>query len=511
METEPKHYSTAEAEQLLKTKFDIPGSIRNFLGHENVRSLANLMADQSIRDLDILYLTGELTKEEAGQYRKVLPEVDDNKRVILEVVNKMLIRFKTALASCRNRKELGEVVLKALNDVVKLTVCLATTEIETYGGLLMSEFKDAWEFAVFEAVEDYVRKNSTPENVDFFKAMCLQADQRAPKKGETSRSEYLKERDRLNRIIDNPFYRSRLESVTDCHPLGDKAAKQLKEALEAESKEIIELAQYRKILFTPFALQEAEIAIMCDDVFENSSNYWPDTCMVELSLNPHEGVRKPQTKGMNTNGNLSFQVTLRDGVFPFFLSRTTGELCFVQNHAKSISCVMSEDQYLALKRTVYGLVLAYLKSKEPDIDDLFKEHKVITTRQQVEAVIEAESPALVEEPEDPVVPTWTYQAWVPTPKAIPDEEISVTRQTHERNAEYIRRLKGLSGNEVLAILKRLLDEPVRIQGSHHIFRSPRNNATFPIPIHSGESVKFPLLLSCLKKWDIPLEEFCNEI
>lgn len=518
METAPKQYSTAEAEQLLKTKFEIPGAIRSFLGHDNVRGLVAVMTDQGTRDMDILYLTGELTEKESLQYMKVLPDSDEKKRTMLEIADRMLEKVKMELAKCKTGRQTRKVICLALDSVAKLTsVHLAIREASTYRNLLLFEFGGYWETLIFEILSEYVQQDGSAENADFFKALKLWADKKTCDYGAVSQSAYLAEKDYFLYQLYDPVFRSKLESVTGYQPLEDNERKALKQAMKKEFDDIVELAQYRKISFTPFSFQDAEIAIMGEDILENDSFSLQDICAVELSLNPEEKTQKLHFVGM-CGGKVKLEWRLRQGVVSFFVNRVTGELCSVVSHAKPISRLMSEDQYLALKRTVYQVLRNYLESKEPDIDDLFK-GGTVAARDQVGAVLASPEPAKsaeetkeMKKTEAPVVPTWTYQPWKPIPKTGPDEEAApVSAKTHARNAEYIRRLRGLRGNEVLAVLKRIMGEPARIQGSHHIFLSPRNSTTYPIPIHATESIQLPLLLTCLKQWGLTLEEFCNEI
>ena len=89
-------------------------------------------------------------------------------------------------------------------------------------------------------------------------------------------------------------------------------------------------------------------------------------------------------------------------------------------------------------------------------------------------------------------------------KETPVEEAPVQEATPQPKP--IKRLsaaecRGFRGDEVLPVMKRLLGEPVRVSGSHYLFKSA-NGITLPIAIHGSGSVDPHSLRSNIEEWGI---------
>ena len=513
-----KALSELEVGKLLTSKVDIPGTVRSFLGHENVRELVAVVMSPDATDLDTILLTGQITPEELYQYIKVLPEFDENKRKIFETVQKMMAKFKIELLKCRNSDDVRKTMRSGLNSVIKLQWHLVVENQQTYRNMLMEFFYEMSQIEIFEIFQDFVQKNKTPEMVQAYRDIMSEGEANAmeDKKLEFQPKAYLEAKNELLTYLGNPVYRSRLDSITEKGQLDDKHYSQLKLTMKAGHEAIIALAQYRKINFTTFPFEDAEIAIMGEDIYgEDNKMGFRQTCAVEVCLDPRCKAKLPEPVKL-PDGFHNALFLSRPGVIQFVLNRASGELCYISHQTKPISNIMSEKLYLALKAMVYNFLLGYLKTKEPDIDDLFKKSTATTTLREKTGVSIKKALADTEIPGQAsgnysAIP-WTYQPWLPAGKElVPNLESEEEKQTHERNTAYVKRFKGIKGSKVLAVITRLLGEPVRISGSHHIFISPRNGIKYPIPIHEADEVKFPVLLASLKKWGVTLEEFNNEI
>lgn len=89
-------------------------------------------------------------------------------------------------------------------------------------------------------------------------------------------------------------------------------------------------------------------------------------------------------------------------------------------------------------------------------------------------------------------------------KESPAEEVSVQEVVPELEQPKrlsARECRGFRGNEVLSAMKRLLGDPVRVSGSHYLFRSA-NGITLPIAIHGSGSVDPNSLRSNIEAWGI---------
>ena len=69
-------------------------------------------------------------------------------------------------------------------------------------------------------------------------------------------------------------------------------------------------------------------------------------------------------------------------------------------------------------------------------------------------------------------------------------------------------IKAYTGKELIAKLKKLGFEILRIKGSHHYLKHPDGRSTV-IPVHSNESIGIGLFLKVLKDIEISKKEFEN--
>jgi predicted RNA binding protein YcfA (HicA-like mRNA interferase family) len=65
----------------------------------------------------------------------------------------------------------------------------------------------------------------------------------------------------------------------------------------------------------------------------------------------------------------------------------------------------------------------------------------------------------------------------------------------------VSRLPSLSGRALVAALKRLGFEVVRVKGSHHYLQHPDGRATV-VPVHAGEDIGRGLLAKILRDAEI---------
>jgi predicted RNA binding protein YcfA (HicA-like mRNA interferase family) len=65
----------------------------------------------------------------------------------------------------------------------------------------------------------------------------------------------------------------------------------------------------------------------------------------------------------------------------------------------------------------------------------------------------------------------------------------------------VTRLPGLTGKKLVAALKRLGFEVIRVRGSHHYLHHPDGRATV-VPIHAGETIGRGLLTKILRDTEL---------
>lgn len=69
------------------------------------------------------------------------------------------------------------------------------------------------------------------------------------------------------------------------------------------------------------------------------------------------------------------------------------------------------------------------------------------------------------------------------------------------------RLPRVTGEEVVAALRRAGFVVVRVRGSHHHLRKAGGRGLVTVPVHTGEVLKPKLLKSILEQAGITVEEF----
>ena len=65
---------------------------------------------------------------------------------------------------------------------------------------------------------------------------------------------------------------------------------------------------------------------------------------------------------------------------------------------------------------------------------------------------------------------------------------------------------GLTGKELLSVLKKAGFDVFRVKGSHHILRHPDGRSTVD-PVHAGETIGPGLLAKILRDCDLNREQF----
>jgi predicted RNA binding protein YcfA (HicA-like mRNA interferase family) len=70
----------------------------------------------------------------------------------------------------------------------------------------------------------------------------------------------------------------------------------------------------------------------------------------------------------------------------------------------------------------------------------------------------------------------------------------------------VTRLPRVTGREIIAALRKLGFEVVRIKGSHHFLRHPDGRGTV-VPVHAGETIGPGLLSAILRDCEIERHEF----
>lgn len=320
-------------------------------------------------------------------------------------------------------------------------------------------------------------------------------------------------------IIEKPQNLDKLIKLLQ--PTDGNAVKQLPEIkqddLQILFKKLIALKEYRRISIveTPTNIKDLQLHIYNDIVpglgmHENGSTGLI-CCYIGIQFNNDTLPTPNLIKGKNYSYiKLEANIT---NYLALGLNTTTGEIVFLTNSSLSIKQFINTSSqpnlYEHLKLVLYNIIHSYLANKEPDIDDLLKNPDPITnlknqTQQSAEAAIQGTTPPSEKacQPEPETQEPSTSAPQLPPPNG--------TENNKANKSNLYQKLKNLDGNDIKRILNSLLGDPIRINGSHHVYYSNKTNATYPIPFHGNDRIGFGLLKKCLEVWGIT-EEFMAEL
>lgn len=506
-----KDKSFEEIKKRLMNPPNLPSAIRQIVGTENARKLSEVICSEPIAEVDAFVAAGEMTSHQAMQYMRLLPDYDEAKLKIRTIIPNMVATFKPmikGMVSATKRGDRRNGIYKAFELLHNFGGLLGAMGAG-FRNLLVNDFVVTALASYTDALDSECGTSDKP-TVDAIIQELNQTWAKTYGGNSFPGYQFFNEKRSYKEDLKYTSRRNALEKVASASPMDENEKIEIELELASKLQEIQELRQYRRVYFTPHGFEGTKVGILGDDLLDKESSH-PGICHFQIALVPSQDLALPKLAKMA--GFRAVDYGLREGVFNLYCE-VDGELGFNTNSAARISELIGEPQYLRLKLRLYDLLLDYLRGKEPDIEDLFldKKHEVkvqkIETREQVKNVFKPEvepeispvSPGVQEEtPDFEELPT-------PQPESVPDFE---TRK--EKQLYLLNRIRGIKGKRVKSALQRIMGPPERIRGSHQFFRSPYNNALFPIPIHASHTVKFPLLRACLEEWDISLEEFCESV
>lgn len=524
----PTTLSHEEAKFVLTFRQDVPAAVRNVFGSQHIKELVDMLLDPELVDVDMLFLTGQLTRDEFMQYQKRLPEILATKEkisgIVQEIANELQQKMPQLIAATQKRDRKNDLT-HLISSLVKIKDILKVKNHTSLRNVLVQDFYEKTMTMFYALVSDYFQGKSQQARERYL-VMFGNLMDNISKRGKHgfSCTVFIQERELYRNTLEDPVYFDRLNQLTGAVVQNKEEREKMKEELDGDLIRIEELAQMRKIYYTTFDYGSAgKISIMGDDLVREGE-FHTQLCNVHVFLHPDKQPVPPESN----DGAIQF--TWSDGEISFHVNRGSGELSFISNQGTSLSTIMHPDQYLYLRKTVFECLLAYLQGKEEDINDLFTnnnepQNKICEeVRQEVKCTI-TNQPA-DEVKHNPVeIDHSKTTKYKPYEKPVGNEmnssgthelEVESDRQDdktqHRKKSEYVRRLRNVSGVKILAAVKSLLGDPiVRVQGSHHIMSSNRTGKTYPIPIHGSRTVNFGIILDCLKMWGIDLEELCKKI
>jgi hypothetical protein len=529
----PAGRETNKYEENLKRKPHVPGSVRElFDGRDarNTQSFVDLITSNDAVEIDVLCKMCQMSDAEFSQYIALIPESEAHKEkietIVIGFIEKIRPKFPEIVkASIKGEKKNSLVYVH--NQIMAL---IHAVSFGMPGGpyrvMLIEEFQRVLLVNFFREIDklfqlpEYKQHSKIPMDV----RKRINAQWKRDFNVYYPPSTYFSSRNKLRTCLTNARFKSNLDKAFPSEAEAEKLDNELKQQFE----EIVKLAQYRKVLFTPWqseATEETKAAIMGGETLKIPASS-PSVCHGMIILNPLEELQLPKiTKSKTGRGYIT--VAERDGVINFSVNKRTGEICYWGNSNICLNDDIPQAQYIAIKKRIYAMLLDHLRTKEPDIEDLFAKHVppkaieiVEDTQGMVEKTIVPETEDIEEiakatgneitdtiiEGESPEI-SEVESVGGPEEPARTEEEIEVRK----KQFRCIERLKGLKGREALKALRKLLGKPYSVKGSHYNWRSERNGKILPFPIKTGKDITFPIFVANLQGLGYGLDEFCEKL
>ena len=510
----------------------VPVRLERTLTSAFTREYFGIMTSPEMVDIDWLTLKGELTPEQAMQYADLTGSFGLLREKMNELTGKMAAHFGTVV--------LSEMVKNDMQGKNKDGIRNLFQQIENLALYMPAQHRNKY------CAYSYFTKTFNRQLMAFIGSrlllMGLAAKNPDVKKFILGFIDFCSQINLQHDGFEFPgimlhnelvFYSKTLNDGENIKELdavigGGKLTPEEKTALEIKHKatleEIRKEASYKKILMHRFGPGRPDMLLFGDDFQEGGYRY-ANFCAFRINFNKGFRIDYPKVE-KDPFGNTTHDFENINGVVNCTLNTQKGELSLIVNKAVNLSAVMDTDRYLRLKVYLLEQLRDYLVSKDPDIEDLFAP----SVQEQRDKIAAEARDATRELPDTDVLPEGQFrgseaEAGEPTFEYIPyakpaSEETGAGLETampvddlktlpKGKRKAVIDKIWGATGAEALAAIKRMLDEPVRQAGSHVFFRSPRTNATLPVPNH--DNIPPPLIISNLRGWGFSLMEYAREL
>ena len=516
----------------------VPGTILNAFGSDNVRALCKLLTTGEVLEADTLVLNRDISPNDIIQYVSLLPEYDEVEKNLIEISAKMVNHLKPKLRSIITATTRGESKggIRTLYNLINNLIATLEHLQGGYRNIMVIQFRDMIFSRVFSEIEGLLQPSDQSKFIEALTTLDYIWHKQFGGLDFIG-TRFLREKYNYRDTFRDSACVSVLSDLAPKKSLTVEESEGLTEENKRVFDEIKDLREYRRILFTPFQLDRAKVAIMADDFLEIGEGT-SGICYFQVVLSYSEPLQKPIV--MKHGGGKAIDMGTRHGVLNLNLNRCNGEFTLLSNQGISISELMDSAQYLQLKQKLFQILVEYLRGKEPDIEDAFLPKvgdQRVVTHEAAQSVVESTSdqahdmfpaeeylsaaidPSIQEQqiPYEPVSAISSQSAsqargQETAPCSEPPESpapLTPDRLRKRRKQEFMKKIRNLSTVSLFRILRRLMGEPEWFRGSHQFFRSPKNQVVQPIPYHAAQ-VKFPLLRKCLINWDL-IEEFSEEL
>ncbi len=494
----------------------MPTYIEKLLGQENIERLIAVMFHNEVIDLDYLFLTDELTYDELSQYVHQLPEFGSLVRAIDEIAEAMLEHFFSDKGRVLNWLDRSFVIHKKQTGGREMTLS-EEQGLEKFRQMI-AEFMALFSYRGGRVgyrdllIRKFVFKIVTGVAAKFYK-LCAEREHGVEKR--IVLGKYFDRRN-LPSLKDNgpglqikEFVECELElsELAASHQAqfvklaSDLCADETTDLAEFKKKNLIQagtagaLMRFRsceKIIFK-------SVMIIPLKVFVKSGNQLIDehTLLATFLLDPL--ADDPEKSKLFLNINFHGDINIG------FLR--------MENYFDPLSCER-------LKSRIYDEIIKHLSTQPDKYEDLLIGHA--RSKKCVQAVrveigedvgetlgeTEADQSDLADGLLNRGREFWVKHFRKREPEmgldVAPTDVVDTIRVRLD-----MTRFDNLSGDEVLRMATRLLGKPVKISGSHHVFKNSEGRKG-TIPIHGSHTVNRYILVDVLGKLGV-LEDFHDEL
>lgn len=515
----PKSYemSREEAQDILTQRQAAKPELVRLYGPEVVNRIDELLARQTVRDIDMLLLTGDLGIEDAYQYVTAIDECRLDLLEAFEIGQKLGDRFSQKLPYYfqktigKDGELLGARIpkqgLKPRFDTRGNPAGLTRNHaVKVEGGLrdyvmsaqnllapLFIGEEGLWRDVLLEIILRKIARLIVLRCFNF--ASSLYPD----KKGKLKRAQtnlynlFDSLKPQFSFLVETVESLFRFMNVEADHTVSLSEAFPVNEdevldaiTLQRLQDEVEELSCYRTIEPHYSDFGDLRMHVFLDNLNNNNQTRAVLLCMIAVAFGdkaklPLDAIAKNTDEGLLVN---------TEDIIIFTLERITGTLRI--EHSIGMDEVIGFDprRVQKIKYEILSMLQQYLHNKEDDISvsPHCTERISEETHQNIAAVFDEQAPDNTSVNQSP--------------------ELSIDSPPHlsASESDHFERgtLVGLKGSIVLRKLKRFLGDPIRIEGSHHVFTCLSTGAcpTYPISLHGSKPVGVGMLMKCLKRFGI---------
>lgn len=550
--------SCEEAVALTNEKHEFPDGAKELVGEENLGKIRSLLFDQRLAEADALLLCGYMTHEEFKQYIVLIDEMRKLRNTAYEVADSIASyifdhhqeKIGTKIEPKPPQEPKGKLdafigniikklrkpptqegpqepeTLESLMDIFYDVSNIVTSQqiqgIKTFRNALINSLMESF-YAIFSIILmqsikcKHKRHNYSDEHVKRVEATIGAMDKTWKEQFGSAFSGAFSMGMRQNAIdviYSNDKRRRRFFShlfqTNDLTQIPEKPVKEVEEALEQETNELFrrinDLSCFRKITPHKRKLGEEMEVHIYEDLQIESKTYTVNRaftiCLARIVLTPSAPIDLPE-KRVFPDGREGILYKPNRASFEVEVNRGTGELTIRGTHLP-LYCALRKDAYLILKKTIYQFILEHLEQKKDSFPDLLKaEASSVSDISREVATAIRQKRQIVSKPVGRSLESSKTAEQAETTQAPPPQQ-------EQLDTTCFQQLRGLQGNRVYRAAETILGRPLRISGSHHVFKS-RNEGTCVIALHGSDQVGIGMLKTFLDKAGIPPQEFVERI